>query len=246
MSQTQDASGAEVRRRFLEPIRVARRVLHERDGGKRARQGHADATGTEGRVSPTTCARAVTVRTSSLVFHTPAFVDFPDPSQRLSIVPLPSLPAARFAATRLSRGRCGRPRRGVTLLELVIVLSLMGMAAAVVAPVLTRRALADERPDLATLTNARRRAVQRAEPLRFVMQTSRAWRLTSMRDAAIIDSGTLAFTASAHADGARSMDVTIDALGACIPARQASSIQLFDPLSCAAPGGPMRGAESRP
>lgn len=199
---------------------------------------------------PTTCARAVGVRPASLVTHPSAFVDFPHPSQRLCTVPLPSLPALRFAATRPSPRRCRRPRRGVTLLEIVIVLSLMGMAAAIVAPVLARRAFTDERADLVALTNARRRAVQRAEPLHFVMQSSGAWRLSGARDAAVIDSGTVslassALASSALADGTSSMDVMIDALGACVPARQASSIQLFDPLSCAVPRDAMRRPEAR-
>ena len=199
---------------------------------------------------PTTCARAVGVWPASLVTHPSAFVDFPHPSQRLCTVPLPSLPALRFAATRPSPRRCRRPRRGVTLLELVIVLSLMGMAAAIVAPVLARRAFTDERADLVALTNARRRAVQRAEPLHFVMQSSGAWRLSGARDAAVIDSGTVslassALASSAIADGTSSMDVMIDALGACVPARQASSIQLFDPLSCAVPRDAMRRPEAR-
>ena len=199
---------------------------------------------------PTTCARAVGVWPASLVTHPSAFVDFPHPSQRLCTVPLPSLPALRFAATRPSPRRCRRPRRGVTLLELVIVLSLMGMAAAIVAPVLARRAFTDERADLVALTNARRRAVQRAEPLHFVMQSSGAWRLSGARDAAVIDSGTVslassALASSAIADGTSSMDVMIDALGACVPARQASSIQLFDPLSCAVPRDAMPRPEAR-
>ena len=199
---------------------------------------------------PTTCARAVGVWPASLVTHPSAFVDFPHPSQRLCTVPLPSLPALRFAATRPSPRRCRRPRRGVTLLELVIVLSLMGMAAAIVAPVLARRAFTDERADLVALTNARRRAVQRAEPLHFVMQSSGAWRLSGARDAAVIDSGTVslassALASSALADGTSSMDVMIDALGACVPARQASSIQLFDPWSCAVPRDAMRRPEAR-
>ncbi len=126
----------------------------------------------------------------------------------------------------------------------------MGMAAAIVAPVLARRAFTDERADLVALTNARRRAVQRAEPLHFVMQSSGAWRLSGARDAAVIDSGTVslassALASSALADGTSSMDVMIDALGACVPARQASSIQLFDPLSCAVPRDAMRRPEAR-
>ena len=120
----------------------------------------------------------------------------------------------------------------------------MGMAAAVVAPVLARRALTDERADLVALTNARRRAVQRAEPLHFVMQSSGAWRLSGARDAAVIDSGTVP-PSSALADGTSSMDVMIDALGACVPARQASSIQVFDPLSCSVPSDAMRRSEAR-
>lgn len=121
----------------------------------------------------------------------------------------------------------------------------MGMAAAVVAPVLARRALTDERADLVALTNARRRAVQRAEPLHFVMQSSGAWRLSEARDAAVIDSGTVPLASSALADGTSSMDVMIDALGACVPARQASSIQVFDPLSCSVPSDAMRRSEAR-
>ena len=115
-------------------------------------------------------------------------------------------------------------RHGVTLLELLIVLTLMGIAAAVVAPTVTRRFVAAEPGDLAVIGAAKRLAVRRAEPMRLAVGDSGAWRLTSVATALLVDSGRVA--------AMDPMTIDIDAVGGCVPARQSVVIIAFDPLRC--------------
>lgn len=135
------------------------------------------------------------------------------------------------------------PRRGVTLLELAVVLTIMGVAAALVTPVFASR-LAETTPREDVIAGARRRAIQRGEPLRLRVLATGDWALAAARDGAVIDSG--AFSASSgdstSAPTEREMDVLIDALGGCVPARQSSirsrasatelPVASFDPLTC--------------
>ena len=140
------------------------------------------------------------------------FVDFPLPSQRLEAVALPSL----FSAPVF-------PRRGMSLLELLVVLTLMGVAGALVAPVFRPRSPAPERADEALVASARQAAVRRAEPLRVRMSANGSWSIVAQRDGAMIDSG--------HAAGQLpALDLLVDALGGCVPAP--SQAREFDPLSC--------------
>lgn len=141
------------------------------------------------------------------------FVDFPLPSQRLEAVALPSLFFARVS-----------PRRGMSLLELLVVLTLMGVAGALVAPVFRPRSLAPERTDAAIVAAARQTAVRRAEPLRLRLAANGFWSLVAQRDGAMVDSGRVAGQLP-------TAELLVDALGGCIPVPQ-SQVREFDPLSC--------------
>ena len=117
--------------------------------------------------------------------------------------------------------RC-RPRRGLTLLELVIVLAIVGISAGVVA---LRPGAGITRAPEAALTRARRLAVARAELLRFVVRADGAW-IVLAPDGSTIEDGT---------SGGAPLDVTLDALGNCLPARRATAsgrTRAFDPLTC--------------
>ena len=118
----------------------------------------------------------------------------------------------------------GAGRRGVTLLELLIVLTLMGIAAAVVAPTLMRRFVASEPADVALIGGAKRLAVRRAEPLRLTVGDSGVWRLTTVSGAQAVDSG--------RAPELAPLTIEIDAVGGCVPARQAVVVIAFDPMRC--------------
>ncbi len=133
----------------------------------------------------------------------------------------------------------------MTLLELVIVLTLMGVTAALVAPVIRLRTAVETGAD-AVLTTARRTAIRRGEPLRLRTTASGAWALRAMGRDDVIDSGHVGGEApvatAARGDGAvrganiapelaqalsqdrshdfsqdLSQDLVIDALGGCVP-----------------------------
>ena len=137
-------------------------------------------------------------------------------------------------------------RRGVTLLELLVVLVLMGLAAAVVAPTLVRSGpprLDDEtdgdaaRDAGALVANARRTAIRRGEPLRLRLASDGVWALVSFRDGGVISTGRTGVDSSE----ARALDLRIDAMGGCIPSgaydvRLQAAERAFDPLVCRADG----------
>jgi hypothetical protein len=115
-------------------------------------------------------------------------------------------------------------------LELLIVLVLMGIAAAVVAPVFARRTTEPASPAAGVLARARRDAVRRAEPLRVQISTDGGWMMSSQRDGSVIDSGHV----SAQAAG--SMDVgawDVDPMGGCLPVASTVARAPYDGLLCA-------------
>jgi prepilin-type N-terminal cleavage/methylation domain-containing protein len=115
-----------------------------------------------------------------------------------------------------------RSRRGLTLFELLIVLTIMGISAGVV---VMRGGAGLSRVREAPLTRARRLAVSRAEVLRLVVREDGAWTLLSP-DGTALDEGT---------EGGAPVDVQLDALGSChpMPAAEANPPRAgFDPLTC--------------
>lgn len=136
------------------------------------------------------------------------------------------------------------PRRGVTLLELAVVLTIMGVAAALVTPILSTRTSADT-PRAEIIAGARRQAIRRAEPLRLRIVDSGRWTLWAARDGVMLDSGTFTPasnpTAASTESFSASLDVLIDALGGCVPTSSVRSartnvdvlpVASFDPLTC--------------
>lgn len=115
--------------------------------------------------------------------------------------------------------------RGVTLLELLIVLTLMGVTATLVVPVFNQRGPQQEEASVALVTAARRTAVRRSEPLRIRLSPSGGWTVRAIRTGVIVDSG--------HVDDALpDTDLLIGALGECVPAGTAERFAAFDPLTC--------------
>ena len=127
-----------------------------------------------------------------------------------------------------------RVRRGVTLLELLVVLTLMGAAAALVAPALgvwpSSGSSGATTAVNAALTSARRQAIRRAEPLRVRVAADGVWALVSQRDGAVIDSGRVAMADDATVEP---IDLLIDALGTCMPPAGRSGGAAVDLLACA-------------
>ena len=117
-------------------------------------------------------------------------------------------------------------RRGVTLLELLIVLILMGITAALVVPAFVQRPAAPEAANVALLASARRLAIRRAEPLRLRMSANGDWMVTGVRNGVVVDSGHVR-------DSLLATEVLVDALGGCVPMNGNTSLAGFDPLVCA-------------
>jgi prepilin-type N-terminal cleavage/methylation domain-containing protein len=115
--------------------------------------------------------------------------------------------------------------RGVTLLELLIVLVLMTVAAALVLPAFGARPAPAQTAEARVIASARRTAIRRAEPLRLRLFADGAWSIRSQRDGALVDSGRVA-------EALPPSDVLVDALGSCIPVGQSTGLMTFDPLSC--------------
>ncbi|MGZ8414640.1 MAG: prepilin-type N-terminal cleavage/methylation domain-containing protein [Gemmatirosa sp.] len=106
--------------------------------------------------------------------------------------------------------RANRPaRRGVTLLELLVVLLLLGLAAALAAPRLLRPRAADAGDPLArTVAMGRALALRRAEALRLEIDADGRWRLVA-RDS-VLQRGALP-TATTP------LRLGISPLGVCMP-----------------------------
>ena len=137
---------------------------------------------------------------------------------------LTSLPRVRDCDTVVQPNSSLVPR-GVTLLELLIVLTLMGIAAAVVAPSFATRSAAPVASRVALVTSARRMAVRRAERLSLQLARDGAWTLRTLANGAVLDSGRVA-------DSLPNAELLLDALGGCVPARGEAAGAPFDPLTC--------------
>ncbi len=133
-----------------------------------------------------------------------------------------------FGSTRLRRSQNGSARVGVTLLELLVVLVLMGIASALVVPALRFPAASMGSDDggslsrvqqsglIATpevdgvLANARRLALRRGEPVRFRVSTDGVWAIVALNGGEAIQNGRVAQPLSWQPD------LTIDAVGTCV------------------------------
>lgn len=130
------------------------------------------------------------------------------------------------------------PRTGVTLLELIVVMALLGLVLAIAAPSF----LVPERPSSNELTEvvstARRTAVLRGEPVTLTIQTNGGWRIDpaagASRDA--IATGSLA-------DAVGKVRVHLTPLGACVLEPMAGTSRIsWDAISCV----PTRTSAARP
>ena len=117
---------------------------------------------------------------------------------------------------------------GFTLLEIVVTLVLIGLGAALVAPVFRR----DQVPDdslTAVLAGARELAVRRAQDLVLEIDAQGSWRLTAGDDTSSIAAGVVANPGTARR-------LTVTPLGACVDGGSAPSAS-WDALACAPTGG---------
>lgn len=135
-----------------------------------------------------------------------------------------------------------RARRGVTLLEMLVVLVVMAISAAIVLPALARGAPGakseSHADDLASVVaSARRAAIARGEPVRLHVGVDGVWALVSLRAGVHITSGRIATTTNDTGNGDHAtIDLRIDAMGSCVPSPSARDVgpstDRFDPVSC--------------
>jgi prepilin-type N-terminal cleavage/methylation domain-containing protein len=139
---------------------------------------------------------------------------------------------------RIGRWRGFEPhalgRRGFTLLEVIIVLLLMALATALVAPAIGSRQPRSRDEVAALLQMARLVAVRRGEVVTVTIAASGQWRLDGDASAADgpITSGQLS------AKPAAALTVAVSPLGGCAPALDSASMALLaavDPLTCETP-----------
>ncbi|MGH9204866.1 MAG: pilus assembly FimT family protein [Vicinamibacterales bacterium] len=117
-----------------------------------------------------------------------------------------------------------RTVNGFTLLEIVVTLVLLGLAATLVAPVFRR----DTSPDgdvNAIVASARESAVRRAQTLMLRVDDRGAWRLTPIGDTTSIGAGFLSENATA-------LTLRISPLGACFNEGSAPAAQNWDAIAC--------------
>lgn len=121
-------------------------------------------------------------------------------------------------------------RQGFTLLEVTVILVLLAVAAAVVAPVF--RGATEPNDDLrGILAGARELSVRRAESLTLQVDPRGAWRLTPTTDTTTLASGTLSATS-------RATRIRVTPLGACFS--EGPGAANWDAIACAATGSRTR------
>lgn len=106
------------------------------------------------------------------------------------------------------------------------MLTLMGIAAAVVSPMLVRP---NDRQTTATdelVADIRMRALTRAESLRLTVLPNGSWTVHSAHTRLIMDSGSLKAPAAPFV-------LVLDALGRCLPEQMAVTAVAYDQLLCA-------------
>lgn len=118
-------------------------------------------------------------------------------------------------------------KNGYTLIEVIVVLALMALATALVAPAFVtpnRRASASA----GVISQARALAIRRAEALELRIEPSGAWQLDGV---ASVQAGALATGTISPAPGVP-ITLVFSPLGSCAPnVATAASIHL-DPLTC--------------
>jgi prepilin-type N-terminal cleavage/methylation domain-containing protein len=118
-------------------------------------------------------------------------------------------------------------RPGVTLLELIVVLALLGLLLAVAAPAFVIPSEKKESELAVVLAAAQRAAILRAEPVTLIVSENGNWRVDSPSTAntSPIATGTLARSAGG-------LRVQISPLGTCVATEGASSLPNWNALQC--------------
>lgn len=124
--------------------------------------------------------------------------------------------------------RCRSSRRAFTLIELVVVLAITGLALAIVAPSFVMRPLSPSAAMQEVINTARRAAARRAQTMTLEVRANGAWSLATAAENAALASGKL------DSPAVRAFRVRVSPLGMCVPQNDSVSAQSppLDPLDC--------------
>jgi prepilin-type N-terminal cleavage/methylation domain-containing protein len=127
-------------------------------------------------------------------------------------------------------GPRNRARRGYTLVELVVVLILLTIAAAIVAPSLVLPRPDDASSFRSVIRSTRESAVRRAQTVRLHIHPSGAWQASAGPPP-----GTEILMSGRLTDARGSIDLLFSPLGTCGPAPEDPPLETYsslDPLTC--------------
>ena len=119
-------------------------------------------------------------------------------------------------------------RKAFTLIELVVVLAVTGLALAIVAPSFVIRPLTPDAAMQEVINSARRTAARRAQTMTLKVGANGAWSLTAAAERAALASGKL------DSPAVRAFRVLVSPLGMCVPENDSVSARSapLDPLDC--------------
>lgn len=120
-----------------------------------------------------------------------------------------------------------RERAAFTLLEIVVTLVLLGLAAALVAPAFRSRTTPDENLR-SVLAATRETAVRRAQTLVLQVNDRGSWRVIAPSDSSAVGAGRLT-------DGTTNLRIRVNSLGACFNEGARGAVKL-DAVACAVAG----------
>lgn len=125
-------------------------------------------------------------------------------------------------------GYSGNSQSGFTLLELIVVLVILALAAAIVGPSLvsSRSDATTELPRL--VGHARKAAVRRGEAVRLQIDRSGAWQIV----AGASPGGEILMSGRLTDAPAGRIALVFSPLGTCGPPAEAAPVIAFNPLTC--------------
>jgi len=134
----------------------------------------------------------------------------------------------RVAASAKGADACGRS--GFTLLELVVVLAIMGLGMAIVAPSLVLRSPSTEEALQRVVADARRVATRRAQTVTLDVDAEGAWQVAGAER----DSSEVLLSGELGAVSRGRISLRITPLGLCLTSADSGrgGSPVVDPLTC--------------
>ena len=124
-------------------------------------------------------------------------------------------------------------RSGLTLIEVMIVIAILAIMAAIVYPIIFAQKPTPAATEMAVVEHAKALAIARAEPVRVTIERDGTWQIVSE---AAPDSAPLAFGALSEAPP-EGLVLRVTQLGTCLPVESAAAHEgsAVDAVSCKRP-----------